>query len=138
MMNIPSYVLNFYWLMRAPLSVVNVSIKILLTGNLPSSVFFQACHDLFWAREKFLFALFSYYSLVVRTHMGWHVWPIFFAVISLVSPYCTTPLLTRVIHHTYDTVHCMAPTFTSRCQPICQVIHRFTSYSALASQVCTV
>ena len=44
MMSILSYMLSLYWLVRTPLSAVNVSIKILLTIDPLFSIFFQACH----------------------------------------------------------------------------------------------
>ena len=90
-------------------------------------------HDLFLSREKFLFVSFNHYSLVIRTHMGWHMWPIFLVVISLVPSYCATPLLTCVIHHTCDAVLHAEPVLSSRYQSIGQILHRFTGYSMLAS-----
>ena len=138
MMNILSYVLNLYWLMKVPLSAVSVSIMMLLTVDLSFSISFQAfhaCADMifFGHMEKFLFTSFSHYSLVVRTHMGWHVWHVFFVVISFVPPYCATTLLTCVIRHTCSAVYWAMPTFTSRCQSVSQILCRFIGYSLLAS-----
>ena len=126
--------------MQIPLSVVGVSYHDVVSYrsvvfHILSSVPCLFYHDLFWSRENFLFALFSHYSLVVHTHMGWHVWPIFSIIISFVPLYCATPFLTRVICHTYDTVYYMKPAFTSRCQSVCQILRRFTRYSTLTSYV---
>ena len=98
-----------------------------------SSVPCLCWHDLFWSCEKFLFVSFSHYSLVVRTHMDWHMWHVFSIVISFVPPYYVTSLLTHVIHHNCGVVHYSEPIFTSRYQSVFQILHRFPSYSVLAS-----
>lgn len=55
--------------------------------------------DMFLSPEKFLFILFSRYSLVVHAHRNWYVWHVFSVVILFVPPGCTASLFTRMIRY---------------------------------------